>query len=285
LQRPSSALLASALYLLLVLCGLISLRRSETLSTFTAFLLMGVAGFLSSLPLLRITGLWPLCPGPITPPGWTAVFKENWIYGRWLVGSTVLYSVSSQVQTLLVAWLLGLGAAGVLRAMQLPMLMMAQVVTAVAVLELPRFSYEFGRGNISGLRRKGVLVTAFLTGLAGIYDLFLFAAAALSERTLFGGRFSTYAWLIPILGLIPVCTGFGAGCSIALRSVQRPQFDLVANGLAALVGSVSAILFIRLWGVAGAAASMVLSFAVLAAVTVYFYKIWMPAALAPRISQ
>lgn len=285
LQRPATALFAGAFHLLLILCGLIWLHRSEKLNTFTAFLLLGVAGLLSSLLLLRIAGVAPLRPGEMAAPARTAVLKENWTYGRWLVGSTVLYSVSSQVQTLLAAWLLGLEAAGVLRAMQLPMLVATQVVTAIAVLELPSLSYEFGRGDVSRLRRKSLYIVAFLTAIAGLYDVRLFAAAELAERLLFGGKYSTYAWLIPILGLIPVFTGFGTGCSIALRAVQRPQFDLIANSLAAVVGPVSAIVFIRLWGVGGAAGSMVLSFALIAAVTFYFYRIWIPADSAPRISQ
>jgi len=39
---------------------------------------------------------------------WREVWLENWKYGRWLVGSAALSSVSSQAQVFFVSALLGL---------------------------------------------------------------------------------------------------------------------------------------------------------------------------------
>ena len=90
---------------------------------------------------------------------WRSVLRENWTYGRWLVGSTVLLSITIQTQMFLVAGFLGLGAAGVLRAMQLPSLVMTQVVMATGLLIIHAFSYDFGSGRIKQLRRKAGLVS------------------------------------------------------------------------------------------------------------------------------
>src|SRR5258708_7342476 len=89
--------------------------------------------------------LYKLCllsrRGTTTPEtSWRKVLLENWHYGRLLVASTALFSVFSQAQIFLVGAVLGLGAAGVLRAMQLPSLLMTQVVIAAGLLILPVFS-------------------------------------------------------------------------------------------------------------------------------------------------
>jgi len=59
---------------------------------------------------------------------------------------------------------------------------------------------------------------------------------------------------------------------MALRASQRPQFDLLANSVSAPVAVVSAVLFIRWWGIGGAAASTVLGFAAYAAVFFLSYR-------------
>ena len=51
------------------------------------------------------------------------------------------------------------------------------------------------------------------------------------------------------------------GYSMALRASQKPHFDLLSNSLAAPVGVLSCVIFLHLWGISGAVASMVLSFA------------------------
>jgi O-antigen/teichoic acid export membrane protein len=133
-HRPSVACGASASYFLLTLTALLALQRWSILSPTTAFLVMGTAGLLSAtLPLRQLGLLTKTDSGSRKVCPWEAIAKENWNYGRWLVLSTGLFSVSAQIQTYLCAGLLGLGAAGIFRAMQVPSLVMTQIVTAVGL--------------------------------------------------------------------------------------------------------------------------------------------------------
>jgi Na+-driven multidrug efflux pump len=59
---------------------------------------------------------------------------------------------------------------------------------------------------------------------------------------------------------------------MALRALQRPHFDLISNMFAAPVAVVSAFFLMQWWGLAGAAASLALSFAVLSIVTIVFFQ-------------
>lgn len=271
-QRPSVAAITSSFYLAFILGGLCGLRSWGALSPLTAFLLVAMASAITSLLLLREIGVLKTSVAGEGTPAWREVLRENYTYGRWLVGSTVLFSVSTQTQTFLVAAFLGLGAAGILRAMQIPSLLMTQVTTAAGLLVLPAFSYDFGRGRTERLRHRAMLSSLGLGVAALCFAAVLALLAGRAEHLLFGGKYAAYVWLMPVLALIPVCTGFSIGYSMALRASQKPHYDLLCNAVAAPVGLVSAILFMRWWGLAGAAFSMVLGFATSAAVVFLSYR-------------
>lgn len=274
-QRPAIAGWASGGYFLLTLVGLLVLHRMNKLSPSTAFLLMGSAGlFSAALPLWQLGMLGATTDDPISSKAcsWKAVAKENWSYGRWLVLSAVLFSVAAQIQTYLAAGLLGLGAAGIFRAMQMPSLVMTQIVTAVGLLVLPSMSHEFGLGQLVRLRYKAALASAFLTLIALGYAAVLWLFAVSIEHLLYRGKYSSYVQLIPILGMVPVCTGLASGFSMAARSSQKPYIDLVANAISAPVGLITAAVFIRLWGLNGAAFSLVAGFAAYAAVFCWSFQ-------------
>lgn len=273
-QRPFSAVTGSVFYFVAMLAGLAALRLRGVLNPFTAFLLVASASTLASALLLYQHGIFGPGSDPQGSPGWREVFRENWRYGRWLVASTALYAACSQTQTFLTAGLLGLGLAGVLRAMQMPSLVMTQMVVASGLLVMPSMSRDFGLGRMAHLRSKATLTSAALAVIALVYAAALFMTASPIERLFYGGKYASFAWLIPLLSLVPVCTGFSTGYSMALRASQKPQFDLLANSVSAPVAVVSAVLLIRWWGMGGAAASTVLGFAAYAAVFFLSYRGW-----------
>jgi O-antigen/teichoic acid export membrane protein len=273
MQRPAIAAIGSASYLGFVAIGLLVLKQFEWLGSFAAFALLGSGSLVSSVVIISLLGIRKTWPDSQLAVSWRSALKENWTYGRWLVGSVLLFSISSQAQTFLVAGSLGLGAAGILRAMQIPSLVMTQVVTATGLLVLPTLSYDFGHGLIHRMRHKAVLVSMALLCATLSFAALLAIEAPRVGRFLYGGKYSSQIWLMPILCLIPVANGVAMGFSMALRASQKPRFDLISNLFAAPVAILSAVFFMHVWGLAGAVASMVLSFLVLTAVTlVYFYK-------------
>src|SRR5260370_1977385 len=239
-QRPSAAVVASGLYLLVVAAGLFVLGHYGWLGSFTAFLLMGCGSILAVGLLFWRLGLLKSGPGADPDVSWRAALRENWIYGRWLVGSAVLSSVWSQTQMFLTAGLLGLGAAVILRAIPIPSLGMTPVLVAGGLLVLPSFSYDFGRGSLQQLRHKAMLTSVGLcTGGLWSAGLLVFFSGP-TERLLFGGKYTNYAWLMPILALIPAAIVFLTAYSIAMRASHKPHFDLLASAIAVPVGAVSA---------------------------------------------
>lgn len=271
-RDPSVAVWGSLVYFAAILSGLIFLRRLGQLSPLWAFLLMGIASLIASLVLyLRLARS---IKGTQEPPDFSlrSILMENWSYGRWLSGSALLFALSSQAQTLLAAGILGLSAAGIIRAVQIPSLLVTQAITAVGLLVLPTLSYDFGSGRNDQLRQKATLVSLGMGGASLCFAALLMIFASRAEHLLYGGKYAAYAALIPALALIPVFSSIGMGYSMALRASQKPHFDLISNACAAPIAILSAFFFMRWWGIAGAVASMVLSFAVLTVVIVICFQ-------------
>ena len=273
LQRPSTAVFGSVFYLSFVLAGLWLLNRFHHVSPFTAFILTGTGSLLSAGLLWSLISLACLEKSLAERKvSWRGVLRENWTYGRWLVGSAALNSVSSQAQMFLVAGTVGLGAAGVLRAMQIPALIMVQVIAATGLLVLPAFSYDFGVGAIARMRHKANLVSILLVGATLSFAAVLGLFAGRIEQLFFGGKYAEDAWLMPILAFVPVALSASMGYSMAMRASQRPHFDLAANAISAPVSIISAVALMHWWGLAGAAISIVLSYIAFAITTCWVYR-------------
>jgi len=272
-QNPLLATQASSSYALLLLGGTFALRHFGWLNSTTAFLSMACTSLLVSAFILRRLGVsFVLFPAKDCI-SLKQLLNENWGYGRWLTLTTALSWISVQVQTFLVAGFLGLAGAGVLRAMQLPSLGMTQVIAATTLLVLPSMSQELGRGNLDRLRKKAVLSTALLTAFGTLFVVGSFVFAVPLEKLLFGGKYASFAWLIAVLGLVPLFTGFSSGLSLALRVLRKSHFELLAYLVSAVTAVALALLLMPRWGLVGAAASIVGSTAVLAiAVLVCFLK-------------
>jgi len=273
-QNPFIAAQASALYLALLFLGALGLERLGELGPGAAFLLMGGAGTVASVFIFRRLGLPLSVLAADSPPSLRQVFNENWTYGRWITLTTILSWVSLQAQTFLAAGILGLSAAGVLRAMQLPSLAMTQIVIATTLVLLPSISAELGRGNLDRLRQKAVLASLALAGLGIVFAVGLFLLAGPLEHLLFGGRYASTAWLIPVLGLAPVFTGFSSGLSLALRTLRKSEFELLAYAVSSIAAIGLAVVLMPRLGLLGAVVSIVGSTAVLAAAVFGCFLKW-----------
>jgi O-antigen/teichoic acid export membrane protein len=186
----------------------------------------------------------------------------------------MILSGNNQIQTFLVATLLGLQAAGTNAAMQVFMLPMVQSLIAVGGLALPILSYEFIQGGVPALRRKTQILGLALVGTAASYGLALWVLAVPLERALYGGKFAEFVWLIPIFAWVPVFTAVNMSFSLTLSAMQRPKHFLVSGAVTSVVACVSAVLLTYFWGLAGAAASVVLTYAAGAIAYYCLYRAW-----------
>jgi O-antigen/teichoic acid export membrane protein len=277
MQRPQEAVYGSSLYVGLILLGLFSLKSIGGLRPAPVFFLMGLTSLSAAVLMARRLDLFAgrLCSRNRLQAA--VILRENWSYGRWLVASTVLNSFSTQTQTFFAAGLLGLGGAGVLRAMQLPSLMMTQLSTATGLLVLPTFARDFGANAVPRMRHKAILVALALSLCATVVAGLTWSFSGRIDLLFFAGKYASFAWLMPVFVLVTIPFGPMQGFGMALRAARKPQFDLLSNIFAAPVGIVSAYFCTKWWGLAGAAVSLVLGFAVQGLITTLSFRTLLPA--------
>ena len=285
IQKPIGAALSSSVYLLILFGLLVAARHQNLATSFSAFLIMGLAAIAGG-GLVLWKGLSREESGNAPAREEESIrlrdmIREQWMYGRWILATLLFNTIASQIQVLATAGLVNLGSAGSLRAIQNFIQPMVQTSTAITLLAVPSLAMEFGRGNLTALRRKGYFITLVLTGLAIGYVLFLWAATVPLEQIAYGGKYASFDWLFPWAGIVAIFTAIGTGFSVMLRAIQRPQYVLLIGIIAAPVGVLSSLLFIPRYGVAGSIASSILTSLISLLITIVLFFLWFPKANTP----
>lgn len=245
--RPARAAAASATAFAALLVGLSALRFADVVSPGSAFVALAVASLAGCLPVRRFAR-----PGSDDARiDGASVVAAHWSYGRWIAGGAVAYAAAMHLQWMIAGAMLGLPAAGGLRAMHVIAVPMVQALTAVAAVALPAMARA--RHDTGTLRRHACLLTLAMTALAAAYEVVLFAAHRPIERLLFDGRYAAYADLIPILGVVPLAGAIAVGSSLSLRAQGRSAFYVATGAVALPVAVLAGVGLTGAWGVRGAA--------------------------------
>jgi O-antigen/teichoic acid export membrane protein len=280
-RHPKLALQGSLAYfgLHVALLGAARLNGWIAVSPMVPYLLMALASLIAGMVTWMLV-LRPLRgPADLSPYSSREILRENWHYGKWGAGSGILNSTAGQLQTVALAFA-GLAEAAGLRAMQNFMLPMAQAITSIAQMALPALARDFGEGDLSKLKQKGILTSVTLTLMAASYAVLLLVFHRPLEQLAYGGKFASYSGLIPLLGLVPVLSGFATGISLILRAVRWPQHALYVTIASGSTGLITAILLTWAYGIIGAAVSIVVSYAVAAAAALVLF-LWRKDRLLP----
>ncbi|MZP28782.1 hypothetical protein GTO91_03545 [Heliobacterium undosum] len=266
------AVAGNMLYAGFSLTAVTILHECELLSPALAFLIMGIAGVIAGSLLLVKKDRRRRATGMI---GWAdlhSTLRENWIFGRWILGSSLLSFGSSQAQTMMLGFWAGAEAAGALQAMMNFILPMMQTVTAASTLMLPALSRDFGEGKLAQLRSKGLSMMLLLTAAGIAYMLLLWTFSDFLVGLVYRGRYAEYVRLVPVVGFVPVITAAAAAYSIILRAIHRPELHFVTNAFQAAAGLLTSLFLISRWGVAGAAYSIVMTYLTAAFMTYILYR-------------
>jgi O-antigen/teichoic acid export membrane protein len=146
-------------------------------------------------------------------------------------------------------------------------------------------SHELGRGDLARLHQKAILSTIALSGfgLAVVAMLYFFFGPV--ERLLFGGKYASSAWLMPVLGLAPLFTGTASSLSLVLRTLRKTKFELFTYLLSASMALVLGFVFIPRWGLPGVAVSIVGSTATYLLGIAFCYLKYARNAEVPKLSE
>jgi O-antigen/teichoic acid export membrane protein len=217
---PQGAAAGSAVYCAIVLGSLFLLQRFKLMSPLFAFLLMGFAALISSTFLL--IRLNPVLSLRTSRQMWRKVAEQHWGYGRWILASLGLSSISGGIYYPLVSGFSGLAAVGELKALLNFSLPVAQTLSALSVFFVPYASRVYRESGLAGLRSLIWKITWLFGAAAIAYWTFLILLSKPVLRSLYGGHYTELAPLIPWLAAGSLPWNLAAVPAIVLRAVRSP---------------------------------------------------------------
>lgn len=185
--------------------------------------------------------------------------RENWDYGRWLLGGTLLYWAWAQIYLLLAAAFLGVAAVGVVRAAQ----------NLLAATHVIRIAFETAALPVAarGFAEHGTdWLTRFLKRWTIVAAVPLVAYCALASgfahflmTTIYSQAYGTSTALLWLFSLAYVITFGAESVSIGLRAMRRSSAIFFAEIHAVMATVVAGPFLIWRFGIVGVALGLVVT--------------------------
>lgn len=261
-RRPSVAATGGLLYLALIIGLTVLARETVGLDARVALMIMAVASVVVAAFLgVRLSLSLPADTGSDEDPSAAAVLRTHWVFGRWVLASSLLGWLSADVYYLVLLPQHGYEAAGAVRAAFNLVLPVLHVLTALSSVALPWFVEYYRVGDV---RRPALRFAALLTVLAVAYALVLELSAAIVIPLVYGEVFTKIRPLVTVFALQPVATAISAALATALRSMERTRDMFMATVVSAVAGILFGVPLTYWLGGYGAAIAFVLNSAVYA---------------------
>ncbi len=235
---PAKAALGAFVYSSFSVSGLYFLYHRGLLSAFTAFLLMGLAAFATTLYLfLRLRKeLRPSDSAPSIRETW----KRHWGYGRWALAGSIAGWIPAYIYYPILTGFGNIVHSGQLKALMNLTQPMEQTKAALAMLLLPYAAGVHdreGRSSASSLAKRMTMVSL---GGAIAYWAVILPFHRPVFQLMYSGRYMEVAHLLPIVAFGSIVWSAAYGPAIALRAMESPASVFVAfslaTGLSLLIG-------------------------------------------------
>lgn len=187
------------------------------------------------------------------------VWRDHWAFGRWELSTALVSWIGQNAVYSVIAVVVGLAGAGVLRALQNLVLPVNHAMTALRRLFQPHCSAAFGRGELkAGVAAVNRIACTY--GLAAsAYLLVLSFGQSEIFRWLYAGRFSEYGYLLPWFGVWIALNAVANAYTVGIRALKAPSrlfvADLIANSIFLALSIPATVLF----GLAGTVGTSVLA--------------------------
>lgn len=184
---------------------------------------------------------------------------ENWNFGKWLVGSELLTWLSSvQMYMYIAAAVVGAAASGELKAAQ-TLFGPARVIAFFLATVLPiQFAQALGAGGIRAMDRQLKSITMKLLPVMAAYCL-LVAVFAGPLLALFGKGFAASRGVLELYSAVAFLTYVQMVAAAALTAKRETRFIFVGSVWGAVIAVAFGAMLIKLLGVYGALAGMLLT--------------------------
>ncbi len=247
---PGPAALGAVLYFVLVVGGVFVINRLHLLSSFSAFLLMGLAALACGVTLML--ALRRMLDPNTEVPDLRQTWAKHWSYGKWALGSSIVGWIPTYLYFSVVSVFAGIAHAGELRALMNLAGPVLQTYAALSMLFLPYASRVQSKEGNSGTYALTWRMTLLFTVGAVVYWAAVIPFRGPILKLLYAGNYGSISEYLPFFALETIIWSAGVGASIVLRAMESPRSIFFANTAASvitLVIGIPATKFFGLWGV------------------------------------
>ncbi len=242
----------------LQLGGLGLLARFGLLTTPRVFGVMGVVCGL-------VVALWLWWDRQAFQPQLARALEDlrgNWMVGKWVFGSGLLWTASTNIYPWLLASFHGMAAAGVFAACLGVVSASNPILLGVQNLVGPRVAHEYAAHGLAALRRLVLRISVALAVPVSVITVALMVWGDRLIGLLYGHRYAGNSIVVKLLALNLLITALSFAYSRALFAVERADLDFVLNGATVVIMATAGVWLVRAWGPLGAASGLLLANAV-----------------------
>jgi O-antigen/teichoic acid export membrane protein len=265
-SKVETAAYSGLMYGLLLIGHLFLLYHANWISMFSIFAIMGSAGFFTAIWIsVQLQAPWPRS----TSTDFLGhVVTDHWLYGKWTIMTAMLMWIPSQVFYVLLPIWFGLEDSAGLRALTNLIMPYVLVSSALGTVLIPSFVRVKDQPDFFNLLKQ------YLYLLVGFGFAYWLAIGLVSPRLiawLYGGLYHQYAYLMWILGGLPVCSGVIAVFGAILRSLEQPALVFWAYAGSTIVALTIGLIFSAAWGITGAVWGLTISYVTTAVLMLGLY--------------
>jgi O-antigen/teichoic acid export membrane protein len=247
---PGPAAVGAGLYFVLVVGGVFVINRLHILSSFSAFVLMGLAALACGIALL--IALNRVMDPSTSTPDLRETWRKHWSYGKWALGSSIAGWIPNYLYFSIITLFAGIAHAGELRALMNIAGPVLQTYAALSMLFLPYASRVHSKEGKAGAYALTWRFTALFSFGTLVYWAMVIPFRGPILKLLYAGNYGSVSDYLPYFALETIIWSAGVGASIVLRAMESPRSMFIANCAASvvtLVIGIPATKYFALWGV------------------------------------
>ena len=182
-----------------------------------------------------------------------ADLKKNWILGKWVFASGLLWAVSMNLYPWLLAAFHGVASTGIWAACLGVVSVGNPVLLGIQNLVGPKIAHEYAAQGHGALHRLVLKITALIATPMSLLCLVMFVWGGRLLVLLYGGQYAGNSLVVAILALNLLVGAVGFPFSRALFAIDRARVDFLVTSTALFIMVTLGLWLVRVFGPLGAA--------------------------------
>lgn len=182
-----------------------------------------------------------------------ADLKKNWVFGKWVFASGLIWAVSMNLYPWLLASFHGVASAGVWAACMGVVSVGGPVMVGIQNLAGPKIAHVYAEQGHNALRRLVFRITAIVATPISLLCLVTFIWGGQLVVLMYGRQYAGHGVIVAVLALNLLVSAIAFPFSRALFAADRADLDFFVNFTALFIMLTLGLWLVRAFGPLGAA--------------------------------